>query len=86
MLKEARDGAGEMGKFLSGVPSLLAQAEHTALALGDMARSGVHLDEDSVERIAGALARQSRSRTFALWIGALSMLALVALVALRWLG
>ncbi len=83
LLKDARDGAGDMGKFLSGVPSLLAQAENTALALGDMARSGIALDEATIARLANAQSRADRPRTLAIWLGAL---ALIALAAARWLA
>ncbi len=83
LLKDARDGAGDMGKFLSGVPSLLAQAENTALALGDMARNGIALDEATIARLANAQSRADRPRTLAIWLGAL---ALVALAAARWLA
>lgn len=73
-LKDARAGASELGKFLSEVPALLGVAERTMLALADMARGGVRLDEDSIARLAGEEARGSRWGRIALWVGALSLL------------
>ena len=44
------------------------------VALADMARSGVRLDDDTISRLAGEEARNSRWGRIALWIGALSLL------------
>ena len=82
VLKDAREGAGEVGKFLGQMPGLLAQAERTFQALGDMARTGVRLDEPTIARLAAEEARQSRSSRWALWTGALALAALAALMAL----
>jgi ubiquinone biosynthesis protein len=73
-LKDAREGASEFGKFLSEVPALLGVTERTMVALADMARSGVRLDDDTIRRLAGAEARNARWGRIALWIGALSLL------------
>ena len=80
-LKDAREGAGDVAKFLGEVPALLAQAERTFLALGDMARTGMRLDAPTIEQLAAAQARQSRSGRVALWVGALALLAVAALLA-----
>ena len=82
VLKDAREGAGEVGKFLGQMPGLLAQAERTFLALGEMARVGVRLDEPTVSRLASEQARQSRSSRLALWTGALALTAIAVLLAL----
>jgi ubiquinone biosynthesis protein len=73
-LKDAREGASELGKFLSEIPALLGVVERTMVALADMARSGVRLDDDTISRLAGEEARNSRWGRIALWIGALSLL------------
>ncbi len=75
-LKDAREGAGEIGRLLGDVPALLGQAERTLLALAEAARSGVRLDDETVERLAAADARQGRSSRVALWIGALALAAI----------
>jgi ubiquinone biosynthesis protein len=85
-LKDARESASELGKLLGDVPNLLATAERTFTALAEMARSGVRLDEESIERLAEAEARRTRSGRMALWLGALSLLAAVALLANAFLG
>ena len=41
---------------MAEVPRLLEQAERTALALADMARGGLRLDDDTLERLAAAQA------------------------------
>src|SRR5262249_44087185 len=46
-LKEAGEGAGTLGKVFAEVPRVLSQAERTALALADMARGGLRLDDDT---------------------------------------
>ena len=76
VVKEAREGAGELGKFFSGLPPLLAQAERTAEALGVMARDGWRLDDGTIERLAAAEARRNRSGRIALWVGAVALMAL----------
>ncbi len=81
-LKEAGEGASELAKVLGAAPAVLAQAERTALALADMARQGVRLDDATISRLAAAQARQNRWSTLAIWIGAASL----ALLAARQLG
>jgi ubiquinone biosynthesis protein len=72
-LKDAREGASELGRLLSDVPALLGQAERTLLAVAEAARSGVRLDDETVERLAAADARQGRWSRIALWVGALAL-------------
>ena len=78
-LKDAREGAGDLAKFLGDVPALLGQAERTAQALGDMARGGVRLDDATIERIAAEEARRGRSGRVALWIGALALVVIAGI-------
>ena len=75
-LREAGEGAEVLGKVMAEVPRLLEQAERTALALADMARGGFKLDDDTVERLAAAQAHHSRWTRWALWTGALALLAM----------
>lgn len=77
-LKEATDGAGTVGKLLMDLPLVLQRAEGTALALADMARSGVRLDDDSITRLARAQARQTRASRWATVLAALALAALMA--------
>ena len=75
-LREAGEGAEVLGRVMAEVPRLLAQAERTALALADMARGGFKLDDDTVERLAAALADHNRWTRLALWVGALALAAM----------
>jgi ubiquinone biosynthesis protein len=75
-LREAGEGAEVLGRVMAEVPRLLAQAERTALALADMARGGFRLDDDTVERLAAALAHHNRWTRLALWVGALALAAM----------
>jgi ubiquinone biosynthesis protein len=75
-LREAGEGAEVFGKVLAEVPRLLDRAETTALALAEMARGGVRLDEETVQRLAAAQARHARWSRAALWIGAIALLAI----------
>ena len=76
VLREAGEGAGTIGKLLADVPGLLSKAEQSASALAEMARNGVRLDRETVEQIGAEQARGDRWGRAALWIGALSLLAL----------
>ncbi len=82
-LKDAREGATELGRLIGDVPALLGQAERTLLALAEAARNGVRLDDETVERLAQADARGARWAHVALWIGAL---ALVGIAIAMWVG
>ena len=75
-LKDAREGASEIGRILGDVPALLGQAERTFAALAETARTGVRLDDGTVERMAAADARHRRSSRLALWVGALALAAI----------
>ena len=77
-LREAGEGAEVLGKVIAEVPRLLEQAERTALALADMARGGLRLDDDTLERLAAAQAHHNRWTRWALWIGALALAAMAA--------
>ncbi|RTL69964.1 MAG: 2-polyprenylphenol 6-hydroxylase [Hyphomicrobiales bacterium] len=77
-LRDASDGAGTVGKLLMDLPALLQRAEGTALALADMARSGVRLDDDSIARLARAQARQTRASRWATGLAALVLAGLMA--------
>ncbi len=84
-LREAGEGAGTVAKMLADVPNLLTQAEGIFRSLAEMAQSGIRLDQETVAEIARLEARNGRSRTLALWLGALALAAL-ALHQLGWIG
>lgn len=75
-LREAGEGAEVLGKVLSDLPGLLARAEEGVTAFAEMAKSGIRLDSETVERIGAAEARHARWGRVALWVGALSLAAI----------
>ena len=80
-LKDAREGAGEVGRVLSEAPMFLARAERALGAMAEMARDGLRLDEHSITRLAAEQTRRTRSERIALWIGALALVLIAALLA-----
>jgi ubiquinone biosynthesis protein len=74
-IKDAREGASELGRFITEVPALLGHAERTLTALAEAAHGGVRLDEDTVQRMAAANARNERWGKLALWVGAMALVA-----------
>ena len=81
-LKDAGGGAAALGEFLLKTPGLLAQAEATARGFSEMTRSGVHLDDATVERLADARSRRDRGARWAIIAAAAALVAL----ALRQFG
>jgi len=75
-LREAGEGASAIGKIIADLPALLTQGQQTAIALHDMARNGLRLDDETVRQIAYEEARRTRWGRLALWIGAISLAAL----------
>jgi ubiquinone biosynthesis protein len=75
-LREAGEGAEVMGRVVGEVPRLLQQAERTALSLAEMARNGWRLDTETMAGLAAAQARHGHWTAVAIWIGALSLLAI----------
>ena len=73
-LREAGEGAGQMGKFVADLPMVLLHAERAADAFSGMARDGLRLDNDTVRRIGEGQARAGR------W-GRWAILAALVLVA-----
>ena len=67
-LEDATEGAVEIGKFLSGVPALLARAAHLADQLDAITRNGLLLAPETVAAIGAAEARRNRWIAAALWV------------------
>ncbi len=73
-LEDAVEGAGEIGRFVGQVPSLLTRAGTLLDQLDDITRDGFVLSPDTVEAIGRAEARRNRWTAAALWIIALLLL------------
>ena len=80
-LKKAGEGATTVGRMLAEVPAMLAEAERASSGLAEMAREGLRLDAQSIEKIGRAARREPLTR-IATWIGALSL----ALLAAKYIG
>jgi ubiquinone biosynthesis protein len=76
-LEGAVEGAGEIGRFLGQVPSLLNRAGTILDQVDDITRNGLVLAPDSVEAIGRSEARHNRWIAGGLWMIAL-MLAWIA--------
>ena len=67
-LEGAVEGAGEIGRFIGQIPSLLTRASYLVDQLDDMTRDGLVLSPDTVEAIGKAEARRNRWTAVALWV------------------
>jgi ubiquinone biosynthesis protein len=76
-IENAAEGAGEIGRFLSGVPALLSHATLVADQLDNATRNGIVLAPETVSAIGAAEARRNRWTAIALWVIA-GLLALIA--------
>ena len=72
-IREAGEGATTLAKVLAEVPRLMQQAETTALSLGDMARGGFRLDDETIEKLARSEARHTKWSRLAMWLAAISL-------------
>jgi len=76
-LEGAAQGAGELGRFIGQVPSLLTRAGTLLDQMDEITRNGLVLSPETVAAIGAAEARRNRWTAAALWIIAL-MLAWIA--------
>ena len=70
-LEDVAEGAGEIGRFLGQVPSLLTRAGTLIDQFDDITRNGLVLSPETVEAIGHAEARRNRWTAAALWTIAL---------------
>ena len=67
-LEDAMEGAGQVGRFVGQVPSLLSRGATLIDQLDDITREGLVLSPDTVEAIGRAEARRNRWSVLALWV------------------
>jgi ubiquinone biosynthesis protein len=72
-LEGAVEGAGELGRFMAQVPSLLHRAGNILDQIDDITRNGLVLAPESVEAIGRAEAHRNRWATAGLWMIALML-------------
>jgi len=76
-LEDAVEGAGEIGRFLAEVPSLLTRAGSVLDQLDGITRDGLVLSPETVAAIGAAEARRNRWTAIAVWAIAALLAALV---------
>jgi ubiquinone biosynthesis protein len=74
-LKGVGRGAETIGEVLMRTPGLLQRAEEAIVGLSEMARSGIRLDDATMENLASR-SRRSRAVDVALWIAAIGIAAI----------
>jgi ubiquinone biosynthesis protein len=67
-IEDAAEGAAEVGRFLGGVPALLARGARIADQLDAATRDGLVLAPETVKAIGAAEARRNRWTAVALWV------------------
>jgi len=77
-------GAGEIGRVLTGLPTIMARSVAVLEQLESMTREGLTLAPETIAAMSRAEGRKSRWRTVALWIIAATFIGI--LVAVRRLG
>lgn len=82
LMKDAREGAENVGKFVGDLPGLLVKAELTAERLSEMARDGIRLDDVTVKKMADEQSGHDRWLRAGIWTGAAALVAL--LIAQVW--
>jgi ubiquinone biosynthesis protein len=78
-IQGAMSGAGEIGRVLSGLPTIISRSVAVLEQLENMTREGLRLSEDTIANMDLA---ESRWRTIAHWIIAAAFIAIL-LVILR---
>jgi ubiquinone biosynthesis protein len=76
MLEGATQGAGEIGRFLADVPSLLTRAGSLLEQMDAITRDGLVLSPETVDAIGVAEARRNRPTALALWLIAFLLFAI----------
>jgi ubiquinone biosynthesis protein len=80
-VEDAAEGAVEMGRFFSGVPSLLSRGATLVEQLDAITRNGLVLSPETLDGIGRAEARRNRWTTIALWVIAALLAYLAWLIA-----
>ena len=70
-------GAGELGRVLSGLPAIAARSVAVLNQFEDMTRHGLVLAPETVAAIGNAEAKRNRWQTAALWVIALTFIAIL---------
>ncbi|MEW5421545.1 2-polyprenylphenol 6-hydroxylase [Amorphus sp. 3PC139-8] len=75
-LQEAGEGLSALARLMAEFPDFVEKFTRMSQGFSGMAETGLTLAAETVDAIAEAEARRTRSRQAALWVGALSLLAI----------
>ncbi len=67
-IEGAAHGAGEIGRFVAGLPGLLSRGARIAEQIDQATRQGIALAPETVAALDSSAARRDRWRTVALWV------------------
>lgn len=79
-LAHAVAGAGELGRLVAGFPALASRAAGLLARADELTRDGLVLSPETIRALGERNARGGRLRTLALWVIALSLVALVLML------
>tara|TARA_R110002020_G_scaffold20374_48_gene69692 strand:- start:1177 stop:2760 length:1584 start_codon:yes stop_codon:yes gene_type:complete len=80
-IQEAGEGLSALSRFMTEFPDFVDKMSRTSHGLTGMAETGLILAAETVDAIAEAQARRTRSRQAALWLGAISLAVIAVSVA-----
>jgi ubiquinone biosynthesis protein len=76
-IQGAMSGAGELGRVLTGLPTIAARSVAVLEQLETMTREGLTLSPETIAAMGRTEGRKSRWRTLALWIIAATFIAIL---------
>jgi len=79
-LQSAASGAGELGRVLTGLPTIAARAVALLEQLETLTREGVQLSPETIAAMGRSEGKKSRWRTIALWIIAATFIGILIAV------
>jgi len=79
-IQSAASGAGEIGRVLMGLPTIIARSVAVLEQLETMTREGLALSPDTIAAMGRSEVRKNRWRTVALWIIAVTFIGILIVI------
>jgi ubiquinone biosynthesis protein len=79
-IEGAMSGAGEIGRVLAGLPTIVTRAAAVLAQLETMTREGLALSPDTISAMGRSEGRKNRWRTVALWIIAITFIGILIVI------
>jgi ubiquinone biosynthesis protein len=76
-IQGAMSGAGELGRVMSGLPTIAARSVAVLEQMETMSREGLRLAPETIAAMGRTEGRKSRWRTLALWVIAATFIAIL---------